>query len=162
MSGRINISFFFLKRLYGYITVLPSVRIFKIFSSFRLWKNRNKMRVYIVQTNMRNFSWNFPTFFQKLPLSYIFINCTDLWKFVIIVFNNYLNFIKLSNTSTIFWKTNLKFKYFFCKIYVDFIHNLPKFLKNFLKDFQNFPELFPNIPLFFFNFNKYYSKLIIF
>ncbi len=80
-------------------------------------------------------------------------------KFVVIVFNTYWNFIKLSNTSTIFWKASIKFEYIFCKIYTNFIHKLPKFLKN----FQNFLEFFPNISLIFFqNFNKYYSKLVLF
>ncbi len=55
--------------------------IFKIFSYFCLWKNRNKMRAYIIWTSNRNFSWNFPTF-QKPPSVYNFINCTNLWKFV--------------------------------------------------------------------------------
>ncbi len=93
------------------ITVLPTVRIyphmcrffkmcgFKNFFYFCLWKNRNKMRVYIIWTSMRNFSWNFLIFFQKLPSAYIFIKCRNLWKFVLIVFNTYQNFIKLWNTS---------------------------------------------------------------
>ncbi len=46
-----------------------------------------------------------------------------------------------------------------CKIYTNFILNLPKFLKNFLNDFQNFHEIFPIIPVNFFqNFNIYYSS----
>ncbi len=57
------------------------VRIFKISSYFCLWKNRSKMRMYIIWTSMRNFSWNFLTFFRKPPSAYIFINCTNLWKF---------------------------------------------------------------------------------
>ncbi len=65
---------------------------------------------YITRTSVRNFSRNFLTFFQKLPSAYIFINCTNLWKFVIIVFNTYLNFIILSKTFTIFWKAIIKFE----------------------------------------------------
>ncbi len=71
------------------------MRIFKSFFYFCLWKNRNKMRVYIIWTSMRNFSWNLLTFFQKLPSASIFLNCTNLWKFVIIVFNTY-NFVYTS------------------------------------------------------------------
>ncbi len=109
------------------------------------------MRMYIICTSMRNFSWNFLTFFQKLPSAYIFVNRTNSWKFVIIVFNTYLNFIKLSNTSTIIWKVSIEFEQVFCKIYTNFIHNLPNFLKNFLHDFQNFNKFFQNIPLIFFS-----------
>ncbi len=95
----------------------------------------------------------FLSFFQKLPRAYIFINCTNLWKFILIVFNIYLNFIKLSNTSAIFWKASIKFEQVFCKIYTNFIHNLPKF--------------FPNIPLIFFNIltnitkNSYFLKIFV-
>ncbi len=90
--------------------IVENTGILKIFSYFCLWKNGNKMRVYIIWTHKRNFSWNFLIFFQKLPSAYIFINCTNLWKLVIIVFNTYLNFIKLSNTSAIFWKASIKFE----------------------------------------------------
>ncbi len=105
---------------------------------------------------MRHFSWNFFRFFEKLLSAYIFINCTNLWKFVIIVFNTYLNFIKLSNTSTIIWEASIKFKQVFCKFYTNFIHNSPNFLKNFNKFFHNIPLIF------FQNFNKYYSKVFKF
>ncbi len=86
------------------------VQIFKIFSYFCLWKNRSKMSVYIIWTSMRNFSWNFLTFFRKPHPVYIFINCINLWKFVLIVFNTDLNFIKWSYTSTIFRKESIKFE----------------------------------------------------
>ncbi len=101
------------------ITVLPTMRIvqifenvwlFKIFSYFCLWKNKNKMREYIIWTSVINFSRNFLKFFQKLPSVYIFINWINLWKFVIITSNTYLNFIELSNTSAIFWKASIKFE----------------------------------------------------
>ncbi len=58
------------------------------------------------------FFWNFLKFFQELSLAYIFINCTNLSKFVIfvkIVFDSYLNFIKLPNISKIFRKVSMKF-----------------------------------------------------
>ncbi len=93
-EGEQVFSLFLLKRLYGYysvancadlsahVQIFENVWIFKMFSYFCLWKNRNKMEVRIIWTNRRNFSWNFLTFFQKLPSAYIFINCTNLWKFV--------------------------------------------------------------------------------
>ncbi len=89
-----HFSFFVLKRLYGYYSVancanlsahaliFVNVPIFKIFSYFCLWKNKNKARVYIIWTSMSIFFWNSLTFFQKLPSAYIFINCTNLWNFV--------------------------------------------------------------------------------
>ncbi len=49
-------------------------------------------------TSMWNFIWNFLKFFQKLPLAYIFINFTNLSKFVKfvkIVFDTCLNVITL-------------------------------------------------------------------
>ncbi len=51
-------------------------------------------------------------FFQELPSVYIFINCTNfskLAKFIKIIFNAYLNFIKLSIISKIFRKPGTKF-----------------------------------------------------
>ncbi len=64
---------------------------------------------------IRTSMWNFLKFFQKLLSAYIFINCTNLSKFVKfvkIVFNAYLNFIKLSNISEIFWQSRTKFSVF--------------------------------------------------
>ncbi len=58
------------------------------------------------------FFWNFHKFFQKLPSIYIFIKCTNLSKFVNfvkIVFDTYLNFLKLSNISKIFWQASKNF-----------------------------------------------------
>ncbi len=75
-----------------------------------LWKNKKKMRILYYMNEYEKFLSNFLTFFQKLPSAYIFINCTHLWKFVINIFNTYLKFIKLSNTSTIFWKASIKFE----------------------------------------------------
>ncbi len=49
--------------------------------------------------------FDFLKFFQKLPSAYIFINCPNLSKlvkFVKIVFDKYLNFLKLLNISKIF------------------------------------------------------------
>ncbi len=63
------------------------------------WKCRN------IWTSMWIFFWNFLKFFQKLPSAYIFRNCTNslkFVKFVKIVFDSYLNFIKFSNISKIF------------------------------------------------------------
>ncbi len=77
------------------------------------------------------FFWNFLKFFQKLPSAYIFINCTNLSKlvkFVKIVLDTYLNFIKLLNISKIFWKVNTKF-WVFCiyKIYTNSFIIYPSF-----------------------------------
>ncbi len=70
-----------------------------------------RMSMYI-WSSMWNFFWNFLKFFQKLYSAHIFINCTNLSKFVKfvkIVFDTYLNFIKLSNISKIFWQARIKF-----------------------------------------------------
>ncbi len=121
--GRTNIRFFFfLKKLNGYYSVAnhadlsTRVRIFenvqicadfKDFSYFCLWKNRNKMRVY----ERKKFFLHFPHIFSKTNISlYFYKFCTNLWKFVIIVFNSYMNFIRLSHTSTIVWKASIKFE----------------------------------------------------
>ncbi len=102
------------------------------------------------------FFLKFPYIFSKTTLRDVFINYTNLSKFVKIFFDTYLNFIKLSNISKIFWKASTKFQQAFCRLYTNFIHNLPTFFKNFLKDFQNFHKAFPNIPLISFqNFNKH-------
>ncbi len=55
------------------------------------------------------FFFNSLKFFQKLPSAHIFFNCTNLSKFVKIVFNTCLNFTKLSNISKIFWQASIKF-----------------------------------------------------
>ncbi len=65
-----------------------------------------------IWTSMWIFFGNFLKFFQKLFSAYIFINCTNLSKFikfVKIVLNAYSNFIKLSNITKIFWKASTKF-----------------------------------------------------
>ncbi len=98
---------------------------------------RENVRVYI--NRYEKFFLKFLKFFQKLHSNYIFIIYTNLSKLVKIIFDTNLNFIKVSNTSKIFWK----------KVY--------------LKNIQNFLEFFPNIPAIFFqNFTKYYSRLILF
>ncbi len=83
-------------------------------------------------------------FFQKLPSTYIFF----FIKFVKIVFDTYLNFIKFSNNSKIFWKASTKFQVF-CKIYTNSFIIYLRFLK-FSQLFQDFLEVYPNIPLIFF------------
>ncbi len=57
-----------------------------------------------------NFYWNYLKFFQKLTSDNIFINCTNLSQLVKIVFDTYLNLIKLSNISKISWKASTKFQ----------------------------------------------------
>ncbi len=78
-----------------------------------------------------NFFLKFLKFFQKPHSAYIFINCTNLSKFVKflkIVFDTYLNFIKLSNISKIFWMASTKFKVFcICKIYTNSFRIYPSF-----------------------------------
>ncbi len=65
-----------------------------------------------ILTSMWNCFWNFLKFFQKLPSANIFINGTNLSKlvkFLKIVFDTYLNFIKLSNISKILRKASTEF-----------------------------------------------------
>ncbi len=98
-----------------------------------------------IWTSMWNCFWNFLKFFQKLPSAYIFINYTNLSKFIKFVkilfstptwiSSNYQTFLRFSEgPSTKFYKFFVKF--------TKFIHNLPKFLKHFLNDFKllNFTE----------------------
>ncbi len=90
-------------------------------------------------TSMLNYFWNFLKSFSKTASAYIFISCINLSKFVKfvkIVFNAYLNFIKLSNISKISWEaSSYKIQSFSQNLY-KFIHNLPKFLKHFLNYFK--------------------------
>ncbi len=90
------------------VTVLPTVRffeskqIFKIFSYFCLWKNRNEMWVYIIWTSMRNFSWNFFTFFSKTTLGLYFYdvqiyeNLLELFSTPLWISSNYQTFLQFS------------------------------------------------------------------
>ncbi len=87
---------------------------------------------------MKIFSAIFKTFLKFfLRCSEICLETTfslyfyNLYKFIKIVFDTYLNFIKLSNISKTFWKASTKFQQVFCKIYTNFIHNLPKSLNFF-------------------------------
>ncbi len=82
----------------------------RFFSTFVYEKTETKWEYVLYEWVWEIFLEISLIFLQKLPSAYIFINCTNLWKFVIIVFNTYLNFIKLSNTSTIFWKASIKFE----------------------------------------------------
>ncbi len=97
------------------------------------------------------FFWNFLKFFQKLPSAHIFINCTNLSKFVKlvkIVFDSYLNFIKLANISKIFGQARAKFKFFcICKVYTNSFIIYRSFLNMFsmiLKFPRSFPEYSSN------------------
>ncbi len=88
-----------------------------------------------------NFSQNFLKFFQKLSSAYIFINCTNLSKFVKIVFDTYLNFIKLSifkvqNVNNFF----VKLTQILCIIYTSFL----KISQWFLKFPRSFPKCYWN------------------
>ncbi len=136
--------FSFWKGFLGF-SVLPTVRIYphmcrflkmwgfiRFFPSFVYEKTEIKWEYILYEWVWQLFLEISFTFFQKLSSAYIFKNCTILSKFVIIIFNINLNFIQLSNTSTIFWKASIKFEQVFCKIYTNFIYNLIKFLKNLL------------------------------
>ncbi len=111
VRGRTNILFSFWKRFIG-ITVLPTMRIyphmcrFRFFPTFVNEKTETKWEYILYERVWEIFLEISLHFFQNLRSAYIFINCANLWKFVIIVFNTYLNFIKISNTSTIFWKAS--------------------------------------------------------
>ncbi len=103
-------------------------------------------------TDYKNFLKTFLTvfkvslkFFQKLPSGYIFINCTNLLKFVKIVFDTYLNFIKLSNFLIFsrkqvrnFNKFSVKFTQILFIIYPRFIKIFSKIFKISVKCFQIF------------------------
>ncbi len=93
-------------------------------------------------------------FFQKPLSTFIFINCTNLWKFVIIVFNTYLNFIIIKHVYNLPKSKHKIWISFFVKLIQILFIIYPSFLKIF-----RLPEYSSN---FFFNFNKYYSKVILF
>ncbi len=102
------------------------------------------------------FFLKFPYIFSKTTFSLYFYK---LYKFMIICYNRFQRLSEfnqiMKHISTIFLKTSIKFELVFCKIFTNFIHNLPKIFKNFLNDFQNLPDFSANIPLIFFqNFNK--------
>ncbi len=106
-------------------------------------------------------------FFRKMLSAHIFINCTSLSKFVKfvkIVSDTYLNFIKLSNISKIFWQASTKFWVFYiCKVYTNsfiifqiswnIFSMILKFPRNFSKYssifFSNFPRILLEINTFF-------------
>ncbi len=92
------------------------------------------VKIYIMNQYV-NFFWNFLKFFQKLPWGYIFINCTNLSKFVKfvkIVFNNtYLNFIKLSNISKNFSERQVQNFIIFLKIFTNSFIIYQSFFKTF-------------------------------
>ncbi len=113
--------------------------------------------------SMWNFFFNFLKFFQQPPSAHIFINCTNLSKFVkfvLIVFDTYLNFIKH------FWNfLTSKYKilsFLFCEVYTNSFIIYPCFLNIFsriLKFPGSFSKYSPNF--FFQNFQEYYSKSIL-
>ncbi len=107
-----------------------------------------------------DFFFNFLKFFQKFSSVCIFINRTNLSKFVKfikIVYNTYLNFIKLSIISKVFWKENTKL-YVFYKIYINSIIIYPCLL-NIFSMILKFPRKFFRIFLWFF-FSKFQEILL--
>ncbi len=116
------------------------------------------MRVYIIRTSTRNFSWNFLTFFQKLPLVYIFFS---KFQQILLKSNTFLNFHVFSGQ---FLSLLLTFYQFFCKFLNFFFKDLlslnkitaeicPNFysglLKNFLAGFRCVFKCFLLLKLFF-------------
>ncbi len=96
-EGEQIFGFFFLKRLYGYynvanhadlstyVQIFDNVRIFKIFSYFWLWKNKNKIRIYYIN-EYEKFFLEFLHIFSKTVLS---LYCYKLYKFMKIWYNRF-------------------------------------------------------------------------
>ncbi len=74
-------------------------------------------------------------FFQKPPAAHIFINCINLSKFVEIIFDTYVNFIKLSNILKFSKKEVQNFNKFFLKftqiLFIIYHNSLKMFSKIF-------------------------------
>ncbi len=96
-----------------------------------------------------NFPWHFLKFVQKLPSAFIFMNCTNLSKFIKIIWDSYLNFNKLSTFLKLSEKqVQLQNFKFFVKFTLILSIIYSRFLKilsivyssfyNFFFNFQNF------------------------
>ncbi len=116
-EGEQIFDFSFLKRLYcGYYSVVncvdlyAHVQIFKMFYYFYLWKKQKQNESLYYMNKYANFFLEISLQFFKNYPRLIFLWCTNLWKLVRIVFNTYLNFIKLSDISAVFWKASIKFE----------------------------------------------------
>ncbi len=102
----------------------------------------------VVHENVKVYMNQYVKFFTKFTLNSYFYK---LYKFVKIVFDTYMNFVKLSSFSKIFWKAKTKFKIFYiCKVYTNSFMIYPSFL-NIFAMILKFPRSFSKYSSIFFS-----------